>query len=113
MQSEIPCQIRVSNDEQTWAFEPSQTSRDAPDFFRLEFTIPEFIADMLNTRTEQQFEGNERWRQIAGMKQQYLRFVDVTTVSECQLLSFRLTLDMNWLNRYLEILQVVEEQRPR
>lgn len=81
-----------------------------PDFFRLEFTIPEFVADMLNARTEQQLARGERWPQIANIKQQYVRFVDVTTITEGQLLSFRLSLDVNWLNRYLEGLRLREER---
>jgi len=105
----IPCEIRVSADGQVWAFEPSEIREDSPEFFHLEFTIPEFIAEMLNARTEQG-EGNARWRQIANIKQQYLRFVDVTTISEGRLLGFRLTLDMNWLNRYLETLRLREER---
>jgi hypothetical protein len=109
----IPCEVRVSEDEQTWAFEPSQILRASPDFFHLEFTIPEFIADMLNARTEQQLEENARWRRIMNIKQQHLRFVDVTTISDRQLIGFQLALDMNWLNRYLELLRLWEEQRPR
>jgi len=107
-QATIPCEIRVSDDEQVWAFEPSGIKRDSPEFFRLEFTIPEFIAEMLNARAEQ--ERNARWRQIANIKEQYLRFVDITTISEGRLLAFRLELDMNWLNRYLETLRLREAQ---
>jgi hypothetical protein len=107
----IPCEIRVSEDEQVWAFEPSEISRESPDFFHLEFAIPEFIADMLNARTEQHLEGNARWVQIANIKQRYLRFVDITTISEGQLLGVRLALDVNWLNRYLESLRLRDERR--
>lgn len=61
---------------------------------------------MLNARAEQ--DRNARWRQIANIKEQHLRFVDVTTISEGRLLAFRLELDMNWLNRYLETLRLRE-----
>lgn len=108
-QGTIRCEIRVSEDEQTWAFEPSEIPRDSPDFFRLEFSIPEFVAEMLEARTERQGDENARWRQIADIKRQYLRFVDVTTVSDGQLLGFRLALDINWLNRYLETLRLRAE----
>jgi hypothetical protein len=108
----IPCEIRVSEDEQIWAFEPSEIPEDSPDFFHLEFTIPEFIADMLNARTAQEQERDARWIQVANIKQQYLRFVDVTTISEGQLLGFRLALDLNWLNRYLEALRLRQERGP-
>src|SRR5439155_18808342 len=37
----IPCVIGVSEDEQIWAFEPSEIPEDSPDFFDLEFTISE------------------------------------------------------------------------
>jgi hypothetical protein len=103
-QGVIPCEIRVSDDEQTWAFEPSGIPHDSPDFFRLEFTIPEFIADMLNARTEERHVGEAapRWLRIAQAKAENMSFVDVTTVEEGQLLPFRLALDFDWLNRYIE-----------
>lgn len=109
-QATIPCEIRVSEDEQVWAFEPSEIPRNSPDFFRLEFTIPEFIAEILNARTEQEQEQAARWRQVANLKQARLRFVDVTTISEGRLFAFQLALDVNWLNRYLETLRLREER---
>lgn len=103
-QGVIPCEIRVSDDEQTWAFEPSGIPHDAPDFFRLEFTIPEFIADVLNARTEERHVREEapRWLRIAQAKAENMSFVDVTAMDEGQLLLFRLALDFDWLNRYIE-----------
>lgn len=100
----IQCEIRVSDDEQTWAFEPSEIPMGAPDFFRLEFTIPEFVADMLGARAQEKREREEvpRWLRITEVKRNYMRFIDVTTVHEGQLLPFRLALDVNWLNRYIE-----------
>lgn len=100
----IQCEIRVSDDQQTWAFEPAGIPRDSPDFFRLEFTIPEFIAETLNARTEERDADEElpQWLRIAQIKRGYMRFIDVTTVAEGQLLPFRLALDLNWLNRYVE-----------
>jgi hypothetical protein len=100
----IQCEIRVSDDEQTWAFEPSGIAVDAPEFFRLEFTIPEFIADVLSARTRERGEQDEvpRWLRVADVKRQYMRFIDVTTVHEEQLLPFRLALDIDWLNRYVQ-----------
>jgi hypothetical protein len=102
-QGVIPCEIRVSNDEQTWALEPSEVTADSPDFFRLEFTIPEFIAEMLSTRTEEDGarQGPPQWLRIAEVKANYMRFIDVTTVDEGQLIPFRLALDVNWLSRYV------------
>lgn len=100
----IPCEIRVSDDEQTWAFEPSGIPHESADFFRLEFTIPEFIADMLNARTEERHAREEapRWLRIAQAKAENMSFVDVTAMDEGQLLLFRLALDFDWLNRYIE-----------
>jgi hypothetical protein len=69
-QGEIRCEIRVSDDDQTWEFEPSGIAEDSSEFFRLEFTIPAFVADMLNARTG--------------------------------LIVFRLILDVDWLNRYVQ-----------
>lgn len=102
-QGVIQCEIRVSSDEQTWALEPSEVTEGSLDFFRLEFTIPEFIAEMLNARSEQDSAREEppRWLRIADVKRNYMRFIDVTTVEEGQLIPFRLALDVNWLNRYV------------
>lgn len=87
----IQCEIRVSDDEQTWAFEPSGIPVDSPDFFRLEFTIPEFIADMLSARAGERREREEvpRRLRIANVKREYMRFIDVSTVAEGQLLDSR------------------------
>jgi Restriction endonuclease len=98
---EIPCEIRVSDDDQTWAFEPSRIPRDSPEFFHLEFTIPEFVADMLNTRVEPEGEPAPHWQQVADIKRRYMRFIDVTAVLEGRIIGFRLTLDEDWLNRYV------------
>lgn len=100
----IQCEIRVSEDEQTWAFEPSEFPEGSPEFFRLEFSIPEFVADMLNARTQERREREviPRWLRIANFKREYMRFIDITAVSEGQLLGFRLALDLNWLNRYVQ-----------
>jgi hypothetical protein len=84
---------------------PSEIPRDSLEFFRLEFTIPEFIAEILNERTRRNQDRDARWRQVADIKQRYLRFVDVTTIREGRLPAFRLELDINWLNRYVETLR--------
>jgi hypothetical protein len=99
----IQCEVRVSEDEQTWAFEPSEFARGDPNFFHLEFTIPEFISKILNTRTEEygEREGPPRWLRIANVKPRFLRFIDVTAVDDGQLVPFRLALDQNWLNNYV------------
>jgi hypothetical protein len=101
-QGEIRCEIRVSDNDQTWAFEPSGIPDDSPDFFHLEFTIPEFVADMLNSRTGPEAEGMPHWQQIAEVKRRYLRFIDVTAVLDGRLILFRLTLDVDWLDRYVQ-----------
>jgi len=75
---------------------------DSPDFFHLEFTIPEFVADMLNSRTGPEANGMPHWRQIAEVKRLYVRFIDVTAVLEGRLIGFRLTLDVDWLDRYVQ-----------
>ncbi len=64
---------------------------DSPDFFRLEFTIPEFIADMLSARAGERREREEvpRRLRIANVKREYMRFIDVSTVAEGQLLDSR------------------------
>ena len=110
-QGEIPCEIRVSDDDQTWAFEPSEIPQNSPDFFRLEFTIPEFVADMLNTRTGPEDELMPHWQQVADVKRRYMRFIDVTAVLESRLIGFRLTLDVDWLNRYVQRREALAPRR--
>jgi hypothetical protein len=107
----IPCAIHFTEDEQTWAFEPTEVAENSDEFFRLEFTIPEFIADMLNARSREGEEQRPRWLHIANVKQNYIKFIDVTTVSENQPVSFRLVLDLNWLERYIEGRQAREARR--
>jgi hypothetical protein len=107
----IPCAIHFTEDEQTWAFEPTEVAESSDEFFRLEFSIPEFIADMLNARSREGGEQRTRWLHIANVKQQYMKFIDVTTVSEGQLVNFRLVLDLDWLNRYIEGRQAREARR--
>jgi hypothetical protein len=106
----IPCAIHFSDNEQTWAFEPSEILENSEDFFRLEFTIPEFIADMLNARPREGGEQPPRWLYIANLKQEYMRFIDITTISEGRLVGFRLVLDLNWLNRYVDGRQAREDR---
>lgn len=108
----IPCEIRVSEDTQTWAFEPSGIPRTSPEFFRLEFTIPEFVADMLSARARDRYEERvPEWLLIANAKRQYMRFVDITTVEDGHLLAFRLALDSDWLDRYVEGRQARDNRR--
>jgi hypothetical protein len=98
----IPCAIHFTEDEKTWAFEPTELEEGSDEFFRLEFSIPEFVADMLNARSREGGQQRPRWLHIANVKQEYMKFIDVTTVSEGQLVNFRLVLDMDWLNRYID-----------
>ncbi|MBZ5491447.1 MAG: hypothetical protein LAO76_10995 [Acidobacteriia bacterium] len=101
-QGEIPCEIRVSDDDQTWAFEPSRIPPNSPDFFRLEFSIPDFIADMLNVTTGPEGRRIPGWRHLVNIKREYMRYIDVTAVLDGRLLGFKLTLDEDWLNQYAE-----------
>jgi hypothetical protein len=114
-QPEIDCEIRVSDDDRTWAFEPSGIPENSPNFFHLEFTIPEFIADVLKTRTQNRRGNIPYWQQIANVKREHMRFINVTTFTEGQLLAFRLNLDIEWLDRYVRTRRArdTRRQRPR
>jgi hypothetical protein len=99
----IQCAIHESDDEQMWAIEPLEVAENSANFFRLEFTIPEFIAEVLNTRAEERDTREvPRWLRIANLKANYMRFIDVTTVDAGQLIPFRLALDVEWLNLYIK-----------
>jgi hypothetical protein len=98
----IPCRIRVSADNQVWAFEPSDSEEGAPGFFRLEFRIPMFIAEILAARDRRVMEDQPQWLQIARLKERRLRFVDVTGPIGDRVVTFRLTLDRDWLQEYIE-----------
>lgn len=99
----LPCRVRVSDDNRTWAFEPSRVDEASPDFFRLEFEIPTFIAEILNARTQERREDEPEpeWLTVANLKRDYLRFIDVTGMVDGRLTGFRLALDVGWLDDYV------------
>lgn len=97
---EVPCAIRVSDDGEVWAFEPSGIPHNSDMFFRLEFQLPDVIADILHERSIESH-AEQEWAQLVAVKRQYLRFVDVTGIVGTQVRTFRLTLDQDWLGRYV------------
>jgi hypothetical protein len=114
-QAEVRCEIRVSDDDQTWAFEPAGIPRESPDFFHLEFAIPDFVADMLGARerADQIPEDMPHWHQVAEVKRRYMRFIDVTAIVQHRLVGFRLTLDVDWLDRYVQQRQIIDRLNDR
>ena len=108
---EFRCKIRVSDDDQTWAFEPSEVNPESPDFFHLEFSIPDFVAAMLSARTNPNLNDDiEHRHRVAEIKRQHMRYIDILTYQDERLSGFRLTLDTDWLNRYVRGLRA---RRPR
>lgn len=99
---EIPCEIRVSDDAQTWAFEPSGIPLESDLHFRLEFQLPRFIAQILRQRSHASREGRLQWMAIAQVKREYLTFIDVSGMVEENFVNLRLTLDQDWLDQYVE-----------
>jgi len=67
----ISCRIRVGEDITSWAFEPSQIEENSPNFFRLEFQIPTFIAEILYART-QEIRENPLWQMLVDVKRETL-----------------------------------------
>jgi len=101
-QGSIPCEIRVSNDNQTWAFEPADIDPDSADFFHLEFSLPEIIAETLRSRTRDAADRIPEWLQVANLKRDFLRYIDISTLVGDRMIGFRLLLDENWLDRYVQ-----------
>jgi Restriction endonuclease len=98
----IRCRIRVSGDNRVWAFEPSGSEEGSPRFFRLEFQIPVFIAEILAARGRRAAEERQpEWLEIAQLKGERLRFVDVTGPIGERIVTFRLILDTGWLQEYI------------
>jgi hypothetical protein len=98
----IPCEIRVSDDNQTWAFEPAGVDREDPGFFHLEFAIPQFVAEILSARKGEEEERDvPEWLLIANIKRKHFRFVDLTVIIQGRPVGVQLTLDRNWLDQYV------------
>jgi len=98
----IPCEIRVSDDNQTWAFEPAGVHSDSPDFFHLEFSLPEIIAETLRSRARDAADRVPEWLQVANLKRDFLRYIDISTMVGDRMIGFRLLLDEDWLDRYVQ-----------
>lgn len=98
----IPCEIRVSHDNETWAFEPVGVRPDSPDFFHLEFSLPEIIAETLRSRIREAADRIPEWLQVANLKRDFLRYIDISTLAGERMVGFRLLLDEDWLDRYVQ-----------
>jgi Restriction endonuclease len=90
----IRCAIRVSDDGLVWAFEPAGVNPQHERFFRLEFQLPTRIAETIDLRRVD-------WMELAHLKQQYLSYVDVSGIVEGEFMTFRLSLDEEWLQNYV------------
>ncbi len=98
----IPCEIRVSNDNLTWAFEPSGVQPLSPDFFHLEFSLPDAIAETLRSRAREAGDRVPEWLQVANLKRDFLRYIDISALVGDRMVGFRLLLDEDWLDRYVQ-----------
>ena len=107
----IPCEIRVSRDNQTWAFEPSGIQPQSEDFFHLEFSLPEAIAEILISRVREAGDRVPEWLQVANLKRDFLRYIDLTTLIGERMVGFRLLLDNEWLDQYVENRQNARRNR--
>lgn len=94
----IPCRIHVSPEGNTWEFEPSQISERSDEYFRLQFQLPTFIAEVLHSRQREETE----WQLNVALKGEYLRFVDIVGRIADRFAALRLTLDQDWLGQYVE-----------
>jgi len=98
----IPCEIRVSQDNRIWAFEPSGIDSSSDEFFHLEFSLPEIIANVLGNRLREAGSRVPEWLQVANLKREFLRYIDIATLIDGRMVGFKLLLDDDWLDRYVQ-----------
>lgn len=90
---EIFCEVWGS-ESGTWAFIPRDYEEDSPNYFRLQFDLPEEIADFLR-----KIWGD--WKSIADVKRSEFSFIDIAGKIGGVRRQVRLRLDERWLSDYI------------
>jgi len=89
----VSCRVH-GNQMGEWKFVPIQAEPGQPAWFELEFSLPTFIAELVQ----------DNWRDpvaVADLKQQHFSFIDLTGVIGGIRRSVRLQLDRDWIEDYI------------
>lgn len=89
----VSCRVH-GNQMGEWKFVPIQAEPGQPAWFELEFSLPTFIAELVQ----------DNWRDpvaVADLKQQHFSFIDLTGVIGGIRRSVRLQLDRDWIKDYI------------
>ncbi|WP_437557360.1 hypothetical protein [Acidithiobacillus sulfuriphilus] len=89
----VYCQIKGNNSE-GWKFTPINSKRGDQDWFELEFSLPKFIAELVDSKWDNPIA-------VANLKQQHFSFIDLSGVIGGIRRSVRLQLDRNWIDEYI------------
>ncbi len=93
---EILCRIhQIGSNSNMWSFVPTDFDRDDPNFFELQFDLPEEIAILLNKI-------GRNPEAVANMKRERFSYLNIAGKIGGIRRQVRLRLDEEWLNNYLE-----------
>ncbi len=92
---EILCRVHHNEESNTWSFVPTQYNNENPNFFELQFDLPEEIAVLLHD-----IWGNPE--AIANLKRDRFSYLNIAGKIGGIRRQVRLSLDEEWLNTYIE-----------
>lgn len=92
---EISCAIHHNEESNSWSFIPTQYNVESPNFFELQFDLPDEIAVLLR-----EIWGNPE--AVAGLKRERFSYLNLAGKIGNIRRQVRLSLDEGWLNTYLE-----------
>lgn len=90
----VACVVR-RGEHGGWHFEPIQFARGQPGWFKLEFSLPEAIAELVSQNPDDRVA-------LANVKQQHFSFIDLTGTIGGIRRSVRLQLDADWIDSYVD-----------
>lgn len=93
-QDEIYCKV-YGYESDTWSFSPSQYSKQDPRWFRLDFDLPEEIANLVA-------KARDFPERVANLKQEHFSYLDVSGKIGGIYRQVRLKLDEEWIRNYLD-----------
>lgn len=89
----IRCRVH-GNNQGEWKFVPVEFDPGHPAWFELEFSLPPFIAELVENSWEDPIA-------VANLKQQHFSFIDLSGVINGIRRSVRLQLDREWIEDYM------------
>lgn len=89
----VRCRIHADQPN-LWRFEPIDCYEGSPNWFELEFSLPDVIAELVNQQWENPFA-------VAELKMQHFSYINLSGVIGGVMRNVRLELDYDWINDYL------------